>query len=111
MKNGKVEAAKAFLKSRGHDDIPDQDIIDLFKAVKDKNAAIYEVDDFVEVYFGMGEMGHGTVKSLTPNGYRVEIWAPEGEEKFVYTQGVGQGDMRGLSTPEKALEYWKERSK
>jgi hypothetical protein len=105
MRSGKLDAAKAFLKARGYDDIPDEVLIGLFHEIKDKSATVYERNDFVEFHYGMGEMGHGTVIGAGPGHYRVQTWTHDQEQFPSYQHRVGEGDMRGLSTPEKAMEY------
>lgn len=110
MRNGRLDAAKAFLKKAGYDDIPDSVILDLMEAVKGKSAELYEKGDFVEVYEGMGEMGHGTVVSKSGQNYRVKIWSHDPAQYPEYERTVTQGDMRGLSTPDKAMDYYLIRS-
>lgn len=108
MKNEKLEAAREYLKKVGYD-IPDDIILRLISTIRNKSGAVYEKGDFVNFYEGMGECWFGTVVSHSGQLYKVKTWAT-GDMKE-YTVTVTDGDMRGLSTEEKAMEYWKVRSK
>lgn len=112
MKNPRLDAAKAYLRQVG-EELPDATILGLFDAINGIDAAAYEVDDFIYIRFGMGEAGHGTVKSVEANGYRIEVWTPpaiRATEK-PWFHFVGSGDVIGLSNEKEAQDYWTERSK
>lgn len=113
MKNEKLIAAKAYLRQQGWDEMPDATILGLFEAVKDQREAVYEPGDFVYFRFGMGEAGHGTVKTVDGKGYQVDVWYPEQVRKTEkpWITYVGGGDMIGLSNETEAQAYWDERSK
>lgn len=100
MRNGKLIAARKVLKRHGLT-LPREVILELLDAAHGQPEEIYTKNDFVQFYEGMGEMNFGTVlgPTETGHGYRVKtFW--EG-----YETRVGAGDMRGLSTVEKAKEY------
>ncbi len=102
MKNKKLEAMKAVFANHNIV-IDDAIIVEAIKAASTKSETGYEQGDFVAFYEGMGEMGHGEVKTVEADRYRIIPYfggVPEG-----YERSVGAGDMRGLSTIEKSLEY------
>ena len=96
--------------------ISDEILLELIKKISKAKPAIYEPGDFVVFNLGMGETGHGTIRHVSggaglmgnsPMVYGIDFWFPDGRSHLAY---VGEGDIKGLSTPEKALEYHKARS-
>lgn len=110
MRDERLEAARTYLNEVLDSPISDQVILGLFAAIKGKKTAIYEKNDFVAINMGMGEAGHGWIQSSRPGGYRVKIWSHDPKEYPEYVMFVGEGDMRGLSTIEEAMDYYLERS-
>ena len=111
MKNPRLEAARAYLRQTGKE-LPDATILGLLDAVTGLDSAAYEVGDFIHIRFGMGEAGHGTVKAVEDNGYRIEVWTPPAirATEEPWSHFVGNGDIIGLSNVKEAQAYWTERS-
>lgn len=107
MKNEKLSIAQTLFRIHGIE-VTDKFVLDLIAAINSRSAEVFEKDDFVEFYEGMGETGHGVVLRKLSNGYKVQPYfqgVPYGAP-----HSVGTGDMRGLSTIEKSLEYERIRS-
>jgi hypothetical protein len=110
MKNEKLEAAKTYFEKAGFTGISDETLLELFSVIKNKREAVYEAGDFVAYYEGMGEMGHGEVIDCQGKTYTIQIWTPDETKWPSHKTVVSEGDMRQLSTPEQAHQYYLVRS-
>lgn len=103
--------AKAILTQNGIT-LPDSVIAEMLLAAG-KLMPEYEIGDFVAYSEGMGEMGHGTVTAMRGEdvwtSYTIRAFGYGSERE--YPVHVGIGDMRGISTPEEAMAYFRERTK
>ena len=110
MRNAKVEAVELILNRNGFE-VPRDVIIKALAAADDQPSEQYEVGDFVCVYDGMGEISHGTVLSFNNKRkvYYVDIF-DYGIANASYRRNVSDNDMRGISTPEEAMDYFRVRS-
>lgn len=68
----------------------------------------HAVGDFVWVYEGMGESGHGTIAEVLDQGYTVKIFDYGGPNE--YERHVGYLDARAKCTIEEAMDYFFVRS-
>ena len=109
MRNAKVEAVELVLNHHGFK-VPRDVITKALVAAEDQPSERYEVGDFVCVYDGMGEISHGTVTGVKRNSYDVLIYNYGLENHKAYKREVSDNDMRGISTPEQAMDYFRVRS-
>ncbi len=74
---------------------------------------IYKIGDFVEFYEGMGEASFGTILEMNigvGKMFKIQEWTHDENAFPSHVRSVTKTDMRGLSTPEKAMEYYLIRS-
>ena len=113
VKNEQLAVAREYLNRYSLEIgyVSDEIILELIKRVSKAKPVIYEPGDFVEFTLGMGETGHGTIRHVSggaglmgnsPMVYGIDFWFLDSRSHLAY---VGEGDIKGLSTPEKALEY------
>lgn len=116
MKNEQLEVAREYLNEVGIANLTDETILELIRRVSKSKPTVYEPGDFVMFSMGMGETGYGTIRHASGGGglmgnspmvYGVDFWFPDDQKLFSH---ISEGDVQGLSTPEKALEYYRARS-
>lgn len=78
--------------------------IEITEPNKDKKP-IYKVGDFVMYYEGMGVGWYGTIVKIGRN-FEIHTWTPDNNKYPSYKTTVTITDMRGLSSPEQAMEYY-----
>lgn len=109
MKNDKLIAAQSFLETHGVH-LTDVVVLELLDCIKDKASIAYDIGDFVSFNEGMGEMGHGQIVSMSGQIYKVQYWTHDPVAYPSHIHTVTHSDMRGLSTPNKAMGYYLDRS-
>lgn len=108
MKNPRAEAMARVISLHGYN-IPAAFLAEALAVTEDEPIQLYENGDFVTVYEGMGEFGHGTVIGRTGDSYQIDSFL-YGFPENSWKRTVRHSDMRGLSTPELAMEYFHKRT-